>query len=93
MPRAIPPDTGAPEVLLGKDQPEYTPLPAAVYRDTEYDTNVFLTRWTFTLEERLAIAEGEDLYISQMTGHKQGYPPVRVCVGPAYFQLRKPDDA
>lgn len=86
MPTPIPPATGAPEMVLAKDQPMYQPLPVAVYQDTGLATDIYVSRWTLTPQERLAIAEGEDIYVSQMLfGHN--YPPVGVHVGPSYFAL------
>lgn len=52
------------EVVLGKDQPEYVPLPA-VYLEGE--SRPMITRWRFTEEERLHIALGHDLVFTQMT--------------------------
>jgi len=47
---------GSREVIFGRDQPEYTPLPALIF-----DDNKILIEWTFTTEEREAIARGENL--------------------------------
>jgi hypothetical protein len=47
---------GATLVVIAKNQPEYIPLPALVYPDGKV-----LTEWTFTEEERAAIARGENL--------------------------------
>lgn len=58
-PVALPEYAADPEprfVLIAKDQPEYTPLPALVFRDGKV-----LTEWTFTEAERQAIARGENL--------------------------------
>lgn len=86
MPRPISPDTGAPELMIATDQHEYMELAAARYIDTELQTPILLTRWTFTDEERLAIAEGEDLFIGVLTfGHPM--QPLQVMVGPGYYQL------
>jgi hypothetical protein len=52
------------EIVLGKDQPEYNPLPA-VYLDTE--SHPVITRWRFTEEERRAIADGADVILTQLT--------------------------
>jgi len=49
-------DGEATEVVFGKDQPEYLPLPAVVYPDGR-----ILIEWTFTEEERARIARGENL--------------------------------
>jgi hypothetical protein len=65
--RPISPDTGAPERVIAEEQEEYLPLPVAYYTvDQMPGARMLLTRWTFTPEERLAIAEGADLYIGQI---------------------------
>lgn len=77
----IAPRTGAEEITVAEEQLEYKPLTCAVYRE-EATGNVFLlSRWTFTLEERVRVALGEDLYISHLTfgGPLQ---PLSVQVGP-----------
>jgi len=43
-------------VVFGENQPEYTPLPALVFADGKV-----LIEWTFSPEERAAIARGENL--------------------------------
>ena len=56
---AIPPFVeyaGSREVVFGADQPEYVPLPALLFADGK-----ILIEWTFTPEERAAIARGENL--------------------------------
>lgn len=82
----IKPDTGAKEIVIAKDQPEYHPLPAAVYENEQYGSPELLTRWTLSDEERQAVLAGEDIYISVLTFGKP-YPPMTVQVGPQYFQL------
>lgn len=52
------------EVILGKDQPQYIPLPA-VYLDSP--SRPMLTRWRFSAEEREAIHNGADLVLTQLT--------------------------
>lgn len=64
------------EVVLGKDQPEYMPLPA-VYLDTPQ--RPMITRWRFSREEVLAIVAGSDLVMTQLTfGHP--FQPVHLQV-------------
>lgn len=72
--RMIAPRTGAPEITVAEDQPEYLALTAAVY------DNTLLTRWTFTPEERARIAAGEDLYLGVMTFGRP-LQPLSVQVG------------
>ena len=43
-------------ITFAEDQPEYTPLPALSYPDGR-----ILIEWTFTDEERVRIARGENL--------------------------------
>jgi hypothetical protein len=64
------------EIVLGKDQPEYTPLPA-VYVDSE--SRPMVTRWRLTTEEREAIANGADVVLQQLT-FKQLFQPVNLQV-------------
>jgi hypothetical protein len=70
------PGSGEIEIVLGKDQPEYIPLPA-VYLDM--DCRPMVTRWRFTDEEREAIANGADLVMQQLT-FKQAFQPINVQV-------------
>lgn len=43
-------------VVFAKDQPEYTPLPALRFPDGK-----ILTEWSFSEEERAAVARGENI--------------------------------
>lgn len=47
---------GTRAVIFAKDQPEYLPLPALLYADGK-----ILTEWTFSEDERAAVARGENL--------------------------------
>jgi hypothetical protein len=64
------------EIVLGKDQPQYIPLPA-VYLDM--DCKPMVTRWRFTDEEREAVANGADIVMQQLT-FKARFQPVNVQV-------------
>jgi len=78
----IAPRTGAEEITIAEDQLEYSPLVAAVYAHAAYGNAPFLlTRWTFTDEERAAIAAGEDLYLGVLT-FGQPLQPLSLQVGP-----------
>ena len=67
------------EIVLAKNQPEYRPLPILVGRRPLYSA---MARWQLTDEERRLIAEGADVYVSQMTfGH--GYQPSLVTIAKA----------
>jgi hypothetical protein len=80
---AISPATGAEEIIFAKDQPEYAPLPVAVYT-MEYapgmEGTTLLTRWRFSEEERQRIAAGEDLYLACIT-FGQPLQPLNIQVG------------
>lgn len=65
--RAIAPGTGAPEVTVAENQPEYETVVVAVYRH-ERNVRTLLTRWQPTPDERAAIARGEDIYVGQLNG-------------------------
>ena len=69
------------EIVLGKDQPEYTPLPA-VYLNAP--TVPMVTRWRPADEERAAIAAGADLVFTQLTF---GMP-----FQPVHLQVTMPDE-
>lgn len=77
--KAISPNTGAKEIVVAEDQPAYSKYPAALYLD-EDETMCLLSRWTFTDEERQAIANGEDFYLGILTGGKP-VQPVLLQVG------------
>ncbi len=83
--RMIAPRTGAHEITLAEEQLEYRPLTAAVYSHPDFDNApVLLTRWTFTDEERAAIANGEDLYLAVLTFGKP-LQPLAPQVGPGGY--------
>lgn len=69
------------EVVLGKDQPEYIPLPA-VYLNVR--SVPMITRWRFTKDEREAIASGADIVLTQLTF---GLP-----FSPVHLQVSMPDE-
>lgn len=62
-------------VVMAKDQPQYIPLPAL-----RHDDGRILSRWTFTDEEREAIADGADLYLTVHT-FNHALQPLRPDVG------------
>jgi len=64
------------EVVFGKDQAEYDPLPA-VYLDTVSRTVV--TRWRLNDEERMAIANGADIVVQVLT-FQQPLQPINIQV-------------
>lgn len=69
------------EVVYGKNQPEYVPLPA-VYLDTP--SRPVLTRWRLTDEERAAIAAGADIVLTLLSF---GRP-----LTPSYLQVCMPHE-
>jgi hypothetical protein len=54
------------EVVYADDQPEYSKLPCLKSRKPD-GTGSILTRWTFTEEERRAIANGADVFLRVLT--------------------------
>lgn len=70
------------EILLGKNQSEYIPLPA-VYMDTAFCTMV--TRWRPTAEERQKLIDGGDVILQTVT-FRNPYQPVNL-------QVCMPDEA
>jgi len=65
---------GAVPITLGTNQPEYRPLPALLFPDGRV-----LTEWTFTEEERAAVARGENLRLWTLT-FGQPFQPVSLQV-------------
>lgn len=70
------PGSEAIEIVLGKNQKQYIPLPA-VY--LEMDCRPMVTRWRFSDEEREAIARGADLVTQQLT-FKENFQPINYQV-------------
>lgn len=64
------------EVVLGKDQPQYIPLPA-IYLDRP--DCPMITRWQLTEEEREMIAQGADIILQQLT-FQHPFQPVNLQV-------------
>ena len=64
------------EVVLGKDQPQYAPLPA-VYLDST--ARPMITRWRLSDEERRAVADGADIVLQQLT-FQQPFQPVNLQI-------------
>lgn len=64
------------EIVLGANQPEYTPLPAVVL---ESASQPMITRWRTTQEERDMIANGADIILQQLT-FKSRFQPVNLQV-------------
>lgn len=59
------------ETVFGAGQPQYTSLPAVIVPGSEGEV---LTRWEFSEEEKLAIANGASLYLSVMTFGRSFHP-------------------
>lgn len=67
------------EIIIGENQPQYTPLPVLRGRGPMY---AMMSRWKPTDEERQMIANGADIYISQQTfGHS--FQPTCVVIAGA----------
>ena len=64
------------EVVLGKGQPEYIPLPA-VYLDTK--ARPMITRWRLSDEERVQVENGADIVLTQLT-FGNPFQPIRIQV-------------
>lgn len=90
--RTVSPDTGHPEITIAEEQEQFLTVVAALvandkrarslvgyYPDKREGPSILL-RWTFTDEERQAIANGDDLYMMQLTCGAQ-MTPVAVSVG------------
>ncbi len=63
------------EVVYAKDQPEYLPL--HVLRGN--NKGAVLSRWTFTDEQRQAIADGADIFLDVLT-FNQPLQPLAIYV-------------
>lgn len=87
--RSIAPRTGADEVTVAEDQPEYLPITVALYAQPIGETAVLhrLTRWQPTPAERAAIAAGEDIYVAQLSHLRAPMTPLSVHVGPGPYAL------
>lgn len=83
--RPIAPRTGAPEVTVAEDQPEYMPITVALY-NYEDGSRGILSRWQPSTEERLAISSGEDIFVQQLSFDTPMAPLVVRC-GPGNFQV------
>jgi hypothetical protein len=64
------------EIVLGKGQPQYIPLPA-VYLDTP--RRPMITRFRLDDDERAAIAAGADVVLQQLT-FKEPFQPVNLQI-------------
>lgn len=73
------------EITFGATQPQYVPLYALrSNKETGYKV---MSRWMLTDEERKAIANGADIYLTQLTfGHE--FQPSVVCVANAAEQAQ-----
>ncbi len=67
------------EVVYAKNQPQYNPLRALRSNDAEC---AVLSRWTFTPEQRQAIAEGADVFLEVLT-FRGPLQPIRMAVSDA----------
>lgn len=65
------------EVIYGKSQPAYMPLPSLKGLTPEWPV---LTRWKFNDAERIAIMNGEDLYLTVYT-FGMALQPLKLEVG------------
>lgn len=86
--RPVAPQTGAPEVTIAEEQPEYQTLTGAVYDFEEGDDRrrAILTRWQPDDADRAALAAGEDVFVMLLTFGRP-MQPLRVQVGPKDFEV------
>jgi hypothetical protein len=69
------------EIVLGKGQPKYTPLPV-VYLSGDH--RPMISRWRLNLWERAMIAAGADIVLTQLTWCYKFQP--------VYLQVCEPDE-
>ncbi len=62
------------EVVYARNQSEYNPLRSLISTD---GTGRAVSRWTLTAEQRVAIAQGNDIFLELMTFH-QPLQPIRI---------------
>jgi hypothetical protein len=56
------------EVIFAKDQPEYVPLRTLPYETYPGSGDYrVMSRWTLTEEQRKAVADGADIYLTLLT--------------------------
>ena len=67
------------EVLLAENQPEYIALPSIISAGLG---GVVTTRWRFTWKERLQLLWSGNLWLQQMTFHRNIQPVKIVTVQP-----------
>ena len=70
----------AEEVIFAKDQPQYIPLRTLVYETYPNSGDIrVMSRWTLTPEQRKAVAEGADVFLTCLTFGRP-LQPVTVAV-------------
>jgi hypothetical protein len=62
------------EVVYARNQPEYLPL-----RTLKSDSGYVLSRWTLTDEQRRAVLNGDDIYLTLFT-FNQPLQPISIFV-------------
>jgi len=75
------------ETVYAKDQPEYIPLRALRSRT---DDGRVMSRWSLTSEQRKAVAEGADIFLTLMTFNGPLQPitiAVATDINPDYVRL------
>jgi hypothetical protein len=66
------------EIVIGKGQPQYLPLPAVYLNTAELP---MITRWRLTDEERALVAAGADVVLTQLTFGRP-YAPIHMQITP-----------
>lgn len=77
----------AQEIVLAKDQEQYTPLPILRFN---LPSGPCVSRWRLTAEELAAIMNGADIVLTQLIG--QGTPEKPVYFHPVHLQVVMPED-
>jgi hypothetical protein len=75
---SVEPLTGAKSVTLAVNQEEYEPLTVDLFRDTDLNSPVLVSRWKLSQEERQALVDGTaDIWLALSTF---GAPPQPVLL-------------
>lgn len=83
--RPVAPRTGAPEVSVAEDQPQYLTITMAQYNYPDGSMGI-LSRWQPSPAERVAIANGEDVYVMQ-SQFRGVVTPLLARVGPGDWRV------
>lgn len=81
--------------MIAENQLEYKPLPVAVYINSQYPgSKMLLARLRLNVSERKLIADGEDLFISELlwpdAEGKIRFTPLDLQVGMQHWKVDPP---